>query len=430
LVKNNGQEAANDVVVEFSKEGNGLGSVSLGSIDPGNTKEAIRNFLTSEFADCTVYATATPTGQEDANPSDNTARQKVSMSYVDWDFSEDAFNFPNWNLDTKDEHEKNISEIAAFVGTSGYHFPAFFTAFIDSLTNEFVNGMEGGHCYGMAAASILYKKYSTLRPVDNTTTFGMKKTETIFDIKKYFASQTTVFGHGGPMDDAIDQIKAIIWKAGPNDEYEKIRKSIDESEEPIILTMTDKNTAALHAIVGYAILDLGNEKRVYVYDNNYIYDIKNIYPNNRMEGLRYATFDISNNTFLYDGGGRAIYDKVSVVKPKLLLPDRIDRIADNIAFLKNALKNYFSSLILNVVGQACPTEILLIDSSGRRSGYSNGVLLNEIPEVSIEDYEDVTIIYYPSGLNCTIEVTGNDSGIFNLDVISIRHHNKCPFFSK
>ena len=138
----------------------------------------------------------------------------------------------------------------------------------------------GGHCDGFATLSQLFYQ-NRLSPSDfgANSTFALTRSEMVQrEIAYWWATQTTIL-HNAEKSAQVQKLRANAaitfltnaWQPGALESYEMW----------LLATDADGKILGGHSVTPYAITALaGNEKRIYVYDNNY--------PN---DTARYVTID-------------------------------------------------------------------------------------------------------------------------------------------
>ena len=361
-----------------------IGSQTLGALDPTFSATASVNWsLSGNVESRQIYARVyPPSGYTDSNQSNNTTSRRVSIYYVDFRHDVDAFRFANWGLTWEDiasdlltiidiHHPEDMS--------TALMFPVIFP--VVSIILE-----SGGHCYGMASTSILYKEYPEIKPVQKST-YDMTKNEASPDIRVYHRRQLPTIFEIIP--------KRLNFNAGA--EYNSILHHIKDLHEPIMLLMYSPG----HAVVAYKIIDLGNEKRVYVYDNNA--------PLSTMSQALHAVFQPTDNTFSYQG-----LTEGYAREPALTMSDKTT------VFLKRLyywiIENIIKKKVLQVFVDS-PVTPLIIDQYGRRIGYVDGSFVNEIPGASMSALGDIKTFDLPWDLSYTVKTRGTQTGTMDLNFI-------------
>lgn len=393
-ITNIGNANASDVQVKFFGEGILIGedliNVPAGKVNYAKAKWQLPGRKTENYKLSIKITSSNPPEQ---NISNNEVNKTISAYYVDsgkkddpFKVTEDGYSFPNWGMepeDLKDNflswcRDQNLSDKVLRV-----------LLFANPMM---VSGIKG-HCYGMATTSILYRDYPHLKPV-NKETYDMKKEDpgVVGKIRVYHAA-------GG-----LPATLELIWTklfGGYNisEEYRNVFDCVVNQNKPIlqVLSYKDRLKFGSHAIAGYMILDLGDEKRVYVYENE-LPGSKDIY-------VKYNL--LQRQVEIYD------YDLVLSRYP---FTDR-----EKLRWIiRDLWTDFIQSLKAN--GQTLffigsPAYMTATDNLGRRVGLVDGNVINEIPGASIEKFGDAHALYVPNDLSYKIETIGNDTGTMTLDII-------------
>ncbi|MCJ7571949.1 MAG: PKD domain-containing protein, partial [Candidatus Thermoplasmatota archaeon] len=367
---------------------------------------------------------------EDTNPNNNElwindpVNDKSSFSTYD-----DGFSFENWGLTQEDEKtiwtnidgylRASLSDEALGLG-GGICYP---------LTQI------GGHCYGMSATSILYKKYSYLKPNSGISTWAHTKNQVAGDIK-------------GHQVGAIVDIPSNMFKPDMNNELNKILSCTPNY--PIMLNIIDGK----HVVVvmnAYKIND--NEYNLVIYDTNYpgIPQIGKINLASKTFQYLGSTYEIIlvKDPYLlwWEKGKVVIYTIADTLKKKLwepfwkyandLVEDFPEKVHDtgetvwdwcNDGFDKakeiggtildegkNFVKRYisfdFHPKLWFRNGGNFTVNITITDQYGRIIS-SNGT--SQIPDATVVTTNITSGFYVPANLTYYIEINTTGQGILNL----------------
>ncbi|MDI6792534.1 MAG: VWA domain-containing protein [bacterium] len=430
VVRNNGPGVADAVVVEFVKEDNVtqqsqvIGSLSLGSLSPGETKEAIiKDLSTSELADCVVFAATTAAGQEEVNPGDNTKSQKVKISYVDWNYMIDAYSFENWALDWMEWIKIVVDFFQDWIGVTG---KPLWMMIIPEAVQDIKIYWPIGHCTGMSSTAILYKESEDYKPEDlrGIATYAMDFNDEAakLSIKQHHTENNSYFGctyRNYLKESQPGGLPKVI-----RDTWETVKDSI-EDEKPIVLVMRQVSAESGefegtgHAVVIYKILELGETKIAYIYDPEYPISEYETYVKNYGH-IPQVTFTIPNDPQLsaFTPDPCYSYNFASAFYPVPVGSEE----------LNNLLYSYFEDLYESIIEKSTqnnlcrlsfhsPVDVLITNQDGRKVGYLNSQIINEIPGAEVEIIEEMKVFYVPADLTYTVETTGTDSGTFDFNRI-------------
>lgn len=330
------------------------------------------------------------------NTPNNEASKTLSVYYVDsgrsddpFRVGEDGYSFPNWGMNPEDAKESFRS------WWRDQDLPDKVLRVLLFANPALITGIKG-HCYGMASTSILYRDYPNRKPVDKET-YKMKKEDpgVVGKIRVYHAA-------GG-----LPPTLELLWIKSfggydVSEEYSKAFDYIVNKNKPVLQLLAHKDQLKFgnHAIVGYMILDLGDEKRVYVYENET--------PGATDVYVQYNLAQKKEQVKIYD------YDLVLSPYP-FVDREKLKRIISDLwtEFIQS-LKEKGKHLFL----LGSPAYLTVTDSLGRRAGFVNGEIVNEIPEASIEEFGGAQAVYVPNDLAYHIETTGAETGSITLDIVA------------
>lgn len=418
--KNVGAANADNVIVRFylgdpDQGGTQIGAdQTLGTIAPGEqAKATVEWTMSGNVENQALFARAFVTS--DINTSNNTTSKTVSVWYIPFRHDIDAYFFSNWKLEWADI----VNNLYMFLGINhpkGTPTPVVFSV-IYPLWSMFLE--SGGHCYGMSAASSFYYQFPEIKPVPKTT-YAMTKDEARSDIQYYHQTQTTSI---------VELLMMQQFGSNTEEQYNAVRSSIRDRSQPIILFMQDVSepNKGGHAVVAYKILDLGDEKRIYVYENNL--------PLTMMKRSMYAIVNTRNKTFSYTLGHGYDFDRFLAKSALKTWPDDAVVIVER--FYKWVLSQFRHTGLIRVsVGPSTNdllathmdknsivaqgtlvVDPLVTDQYGRRIGYISGNFVNEIPGATLTTVGDYKIIDLPSDLQYVVNTVGTGSGNIDLSFI-------------
>jgi len=414
--KSIGTVAASGVIVRFYLGDPNQGGVqigadqSLGTIAAGGQAQATVEWtLTGNVDNQPLYARAFVSS--DSNGTNNTVSKTVSIWFVPFRMDTDAYSFTNWGLEWQDI----LNDLTMFLDFN--HPDDRTTALLLPVIYPFWSILleSGGHCYGMAATSSLYYVAPEIKPVPKDTS-DMTRDEARSDIQYYHRTQSTHLLEAIMMKD-LGSITSL--------EYGIAHSSIKNLHYPIMLLMQAPEGG--HAVVAYQILDLGDEKRLYLYDNNR--------PLTTMSKSLYATVTSQNKTFIYDSPYGPKFDRF-LARPALTTwPDTAEVIIER--FYKWALSQVLrvgqirifagpgaqsltglrSADASAVLPDELPAQLLVTDQYGRRIGYVAGSLVNEIPGASLIPLGNGTVLDVPADLRYVVSASGVVQGSMELSFL-------------
>ena len=407
---------ATDMQVRFSDKttGDQIGDVKALTMVAGNITTYVNQIweLSSDVEDHEIQVEILGTNQS--------ASRSVSVYYDDgtpFDLIIDAYQFAN------DEALKESLGIPGIdIGIDEYALTT--RAVIASHSDK----DEGGYCAGMAATSILYKEYPLLKPdgqYEKVWDMRPEDPHVAEKIRQYQEGYSRIYGLV-----CSPGSSERCWWGSSEVKYKAIKNSLSgDSDHPVILVMNTNSTwiphrwGTTHTVVAYKIIDLGNEKRVYIYDPNFPADGEAKIA----IACGYVAFDLDNDKFitpqreLFDPNRGFYpekthldtYKQVIVTFPKPEGPDE-EELKESLQAAFNYFNDFLETENLAAVMFASPVEAVLTDQHGRRIGYVQGSFIDEIPDADIEELSSVKIYYVPAELEYVIKATGTDSGTLDL----------------
>jgi len=260
-IHNIGSVTATNVQVRFSDATTGeeIGTKTLSAIGGNDSAYADCMWeLSTDVQNHEIKIEITGTDEEESNVENNEASRIVSIYYVDgtpFDLKVDAYSFENWALGDQGVRE-SIADLLTPIPLPSlrklYYLPLMFFSPLAE---------KGGHCWGMASTSILYRDNPSLKPVDQET-YQMQK-DNLLVVSKIKEYQRAVFPRALEIH---NQLKA--GTNNPANEYNTILSYLSSSEQPIMLVMEspkeEGHEEAEHAVVAYKIIDTGDLKKVYI----------------------------------------------------------------------------------------------------------------------------------------------------------------------
>jgi len=266
--------------------------------------------------------------------------------------------------------------------------------------------LKNGACRGLSASAILYREKPYVKP-NKQNTFDMSTSDArvIDNIVNYHFNQ---FLEEFPTAIRLELLKKrhLVESSNINsDSLKSLEAFIRSNREALIVlwNLGRRTEDGGHAVAAYQLIkdEDNGVSCVGIYNPNYSNDSVST-PYFKIDSknvLKDAPFDY--DTFL------AIYPRVDF--PHLTLQKAAD------------LLNPFLSLFkdIDIIFPHSPINILIADSSGRKLGYVNGKIINEIPGASYSQLSDTDVVYYmPSGISYSVTTTGTESGTFGLDILT------------
>ena len=270
--------------------------------------------------------------------------------------------------------------------------------------------MAGGHCFGFSVAADLVWQNKI-----NTSTFGAPAINGLA-IDNNVTLQSTIAE--GWVYQTLDSVQAKKITGSPNhilDELEKLLKP--HPSETYTIAIWKRDGTGGHAVTPYEVKYNGNgQYQVLIYDNNW--------PGQ----TRAIAFDTNKDTWSYDAAANPSdptehYEGDANTKTLVAVPDLTGAGDPAVSVLRQGARQGSTA---GTTGAARTAEIyltgsitnhshvLVTDQSGRRLGYVNGKLVNEIPGAhyvlltSDQDWKNKLepILYVPANVAYTITLDG------------------------
>ncbi|MBU1627255.1 fibronectin type III domain-containing protein, partial [bacterium] len=349
----------------------------------------------------------------------------LSVYSVPFDLGVDAYRFENFStISLKSDVEFILMETKIYA----YQYNLLLPELVKKM-REGIN--PSGQCYGISATSILYKENPNLKPQSyrNTATYDMmlKDNEVTENIGKYQRSlypQLFVYRMGSITPQYYLDPSYI------ENAYKKVENSIKDEKKPIMLLMnysTEKGPGG-HSVVAYKIIDYGDKKEVYIYDPN------KPYPQND-DTLTKVVFDLKNGRFIgskyWENDARYNCTHNSVIPyhptpydPAYLVSDEFTKCL--VSILDSIYKDcgWIGQKAKKILYQVfCPVNVLITDQEGRKVGYINSQIINEIPGAEVEIIDDMKIFHVPAEFIYTVQITGTETGSFDFNAVVAKPDN-------
>ncbi|NTV64473.1 MAG: hypothetical protein HGA65_13175, partial [Oscillochloris sp.] len=225
------------------------------------------------------------------------------------------------------------------------------------------NALNGGHCDGMASTALRF-----LKGPDRPATYQLGAAST-YDLLLGNARRQIARYALKQLTRPLSSYRSLSSQNLPATILSQLRTSmLNGAQDPVVLAVWKANVGG-HAITPYAIEDRGEGIFwVKVYDNNY--------PN---DTSRQVIIDTVHNTWSYDlGGSLGVWTGNATTHSMAITPISLYDTKQTCPFCTSA------SLQANEgsVGQVWldgSGHLLISDAQGRRIGYANGQIVNEIP---------------------------------------------------
>lgn len=396
-------------------------------VDTSSESDATPVDITSESSDATpvdsasqsTEATAVPTKPKKkptaVKPTPATNGSLAADS--GFDVKTDGFSFENYGNDTGISNLKANDMRRLFgdaVCTKIKNNTCTLTSPARQWMKEINAAMDGGHCEGMAVASL-----HMFHQIEDPNTFGAPTTNELpFDgntklqeeIAYWWATQTT----------EPTMSKVITGK--PSDVLKLLASSLSQGKDASVfysIGIYMEDGSGGHAVTPVSITDLGNSKYgLNVYDNNWPDELRTINVNIKTERWSYqASQNPKQADSLYSGDTLEITPST----PRLATQtcDFCGSKGTKSSLKSSTRKNTF---ILRASSKSPSTKkikastkgsTLFVTPDGKRIGYLNGKLINEIAGATIRvfksaptvwDNRGTPIVSIPEGVAVTLKI--------------------------
>jgi len=425
VVRNTGNAAVRNVVVRVYANGQPIGDTLIPLMNPGDTVVVDRmwNLPGPSAENKQVELRVDPDNTIlEINEDNNSASEQVSVYYAQrtqnpvrpFDLRTDAYGeFSNfvWN-----SYDEAWVEFQASVLESYVWYP-WEKALLGLLFRLFASEyLAEGHCHGMATTSIHYFDYPSMIPPPFTSTFTVPRADAQPNINKYHVMQF------------FDVVYQAIFRAFISlpVEYATLRHELRDNNEPGLLFLDS------HTNTCYKLLDRSDVKLAYVYEPEEQYG-----PGQRSIQAFMGAFDLTRETYRWYGWERIDYrayarcpsdfpfgfpyysfhegpSSLLVRRPWLTLDDWARQLLQRIRerFLGTQLGE--GRVLLAV---ACPVRGCVADQRGRRTGFFEGNLLNEIPGATLDTAWGIEAYDLPDSLSYALSTAAFDSGKMTLALL-------------
>lgn len=387
-VTNEGNVRVDGITVELSVDGRLVFMSVIDSLEPGKRKivPMTWNAASNNVENKTLKVEAILNDQVDSNLSNNVISQPISFHWVDFRYDEDAFSFSNedWEYNYSDELT-TVFENNGIIGKAR----AVLGGFILSYTQS-----KDGHCHGMATASTHWYIAPQDKPRQiNTFEMNLEQEDVKANIINHHWSQ--VFYRVKFWKDTLASYNA-------QGHYNAILQDIKKGF-PVAIGLGNSWSLSGHTVTAYGILEVGNEKRVYIYDNES--PLKNV---SRVGDHNSAIFKMFSNEAEYWGFDRVVH----IPKEYSLLPSSLD-FSD---ITKQAIKQLWDSEKM-FFWEHSPADPLVTDGEGRKTGYVGDTFYDEIPGAEVKKVDGTYSFYLPLEFTYSIEMIGTDTGNVGVDFV-------------
>lgn len=226
------------------------------------------------------FVAALKTDRAKAFSANNYEPKGKIVASLDFDPKVDGFGFDNYTVEEHDgSRDLGAADLVRMFGASAVCKNQGATAANCVLKasargwmEENLEGMDGGHCEGMAVSCLRFKSGMTFKgksaPRDYQTgianTYGLKLDPKIANNIAYFWATQSF--------DEIDDVQRVYRKLGPLGIVNKLIQTMNDGSETFTFGICKRNGTECeegHAVTPFAVEDMGTYFRVHVYDNNY-----------------------------------------------------------------------------------------------------------------------------------------------------------------
>ncbi len=346
--------------------------------------------------------------EEDEDPLQPTQPAIVpgrSQSDIGFRPSPHGFSFENYGEDTENLTAAELQRMFGDqVCSSMRNGECILTPPARQWMEEMNDDMSGGHCEGMAALSLLM--YTGEVPPqlfggDTASELDLDNTELQREIAYWWATQAT--------SPTVDR----LITGSPSDILDVLLQ-MDAHQETYTIGIYQPDGSDGHAITPFAVEDQGGGVyHVLVYDNNLPGETRILTIDRTANTWSYeASINPSEESELYEGDAETQTLDLTPTSPRQLIQQCPFCDEDENAHLTHGLAAQPPTY--NYIFMDGEGHVLISDGDGRRLGYSNGKLYQEIPgakAVSIKTGpgDDLTdpIYWLPQGMEIFATLDGS-----------------------
>jgi hypothetical protein len=305
----------------------------------------------------------------------------------------------------------------------------------DQWMKQTNDAMTGGHCYGMAQASLLFYK-NALDPADfNGATITDFKLEGNEKLQREIA-----FDWSGQK---LDQVRKGVISGTPNDVLDKLIEIYNSGPdaEVYVAGFFKSDGTGGHAVTPYAVKDLGDgTNALMIYDNNYPGIPREMIFDRKANSWSYeASINPSVASELYQGDANSQSFFVFPVSPAIQQsecsfctggittnkvetePNKVEATPAKEETTPNKVEatpnkqqeEVIEAVSINEIYLDGLADLLMTDVNGKKLGRENGKIVNEIPgakyEIPMAAFDsDIEPVYsVPSDIDLTIAIDGS-----------------------
>lgn len=439
IVTNHGPDPTTRLTVEFHdgfpSTDTKIASTTLYTINSGDSATARVNWKPdSSPIEANIYVKVTTIDNDidiSNNITSNLTHIHIAFAHNNdldpkFKYNPDTFRFRNWFYG-------NLAEFKSeFLWSSEKLNPTQKNLYLGTIIPYLYYFLgSGGHCYGMSTASIIYWDTPLEKPVP-IETYQMdleSQIEVAQDIEIMQARQiikdtpTKIIGYAN---------KSLI---SPKKAYQKILENLEnETAKPTILNLSNNNQIFYegerwnHAVTAYKIVEIGDFKYIFVYDNNHPYDpdmylmnpdiftltadIIKVDEENDLMVLEYLKdysipSAIASNPLpsLTEISQELLDDLINATLGLFSQEQVIQGVFSWGSIYSESGSNSFSTDNL-IIAADQPTHFIIRDSSGNRLGYDRGVYVKEIEDAEFNNFVSAFQWLLPADGQYTLETEG------------------------
>ncbi len=389
-VLNSGEMDAHNVIVDVydgHPDTGALIATGATTLIPSGTSDSVRvQWSAPHGATADLYVKVhlqSPELEENLENNITQSGTPIEVYYADFQFDPDTFNFENWSMTWWDF----VQEVAAYFDSclpQNMPFEIWRYA-LTPLVYEWA--ASGGHCYGMAQASIVFWETPLWEHPYGKAAYQLHPWEGKPAIRDHHARQLVY---------ALE--RKHLGKPDAGAAYDRLLARVRQ-RRPAILSMFQSGTGSGHAITVYKVVEIDDKRYAFVYD-----------PNDPMEEgetnefTEVASFGV--NSFSYGG-----YTTVYCNDPLLDADEYFAKVIQDVyaAILKELDASNRAQVFLG-----SPATALITDQYGRRIGLAEGEFINEIPGATMTDFGGAYRFELPASLRYRVVTTGTGSGTLAL----------------
>jgi hypothetical protein len=359
------------------------------------------------FAASSLFSEDSSTEAAGAEPAATSAPGDVSSNFG-FDPQQNGFSFPNYGSDIPATN-LTASELRRMFGDqvcadiNGDNCTLTPPA---SQWMEQINGaMAGGHCEGMAALSLMM--YTNQVPPSNfggsvASDLNINDETLQRELAYWWATQT------------VSPTNTSIVKGTPMEILDIIRQ-MDANGETYTIGIYKQDGSAGHAITPVGVADKGDGVyAILAYDNNYPGETRELYVDSRDNSWTYET-SINPQVQSDVWSGNADTQSLDLTPTSARVNQQECPFCSGGGLFSNgggklaAPDRKFNEVFLDGEG-----HILITDENGKRLGYVDGKIINEIPGATYNEFRmgasmnaPEPIYRVPAAMDLTIEINGS-----------------------